>query len=240
MSRSRGDGEARVCLQDAHIRLGWPDFGMTSESAAFGLPRCQTYAHTGRCIQTHRSAQPRAHMQQDDTKTGAHTFLDTCGRLMTAVCTRVCTQTHVCTSAEQRTLLDYFNSVSLHWFRGLFLKYHSYSQQARRGQYGVLCTLFNGKLDSSELRWFVFGWWSISRCSIFRLYRPAAGAARQRLIVLIKIARHRKSRCSRSFKKETLVHQNASLDGAKNWIRRWNESACHLHAFVQVCVCCIN
>lgn len=50
MSRCRNDMEARVCLQGAHIRWGWPDIGMTSESAAFSLSYCQTNAHTGRCV----------------------------------------------------------------------------------------------------------------------------------------------------------------------------------------------
>lgn len=97
------------------LTLGWPRRVLHSAclTAKHMHTLADVYKITGALSLVHTCS-------RTTRKTDAHTFLDTCGRLMTAVCTRVCTQTHVCTLAEQRTLLDYFNSLSFHWFRGLF------------------------------------------------------------------------------------------------------------------------
>lgn len=134
-------------------------------------------------------AQPCARVQRDNTAV-AHTekknMRPHVGRLMweTDDCryTPICTQTYIRTSAEQRTLLDCFNSVSFKWFRAFW--------EVSLPQLiwvGFLEHFVHHFLQQIEFHCFLFGWWSISWCRIFRLYRPTAGAESQRLIVFIKI-----------------------------------------------------
>lgn len=137
-------------------------------------------------------------------KTSIHTFLNTWVRLMTAAahtCVKNKPKKHACTPAEQRTLLDYWNSVNFDWFRA-FLKHHSssYSQQPRCYRWKGLCTIFNSKLNSKG---FVFGWWSICQGGIFSPCRLSASTASQRSIVPIKITQHHKSWCSRNWEKNS-------------------------------------
>lgn len=103
-----------ACLSPPAVHVGWQMY-INLMRNLLGVVRMQ-----------------RGVLQQPHTLTKARkkrkTRTHTCRRTRVGVgidcryvhaCARVCAQRHVATSAEQRTLLDYFNSVSFDWFRAL-------------------------------------------------------------------------------------------------------------------------
>lgn len=116
------------------------------------------HMHTLADVYKPTTAQPRTHMQKD--KKAGTQWLQKHKNMHPPVLrhmwetddcryTRMCTQTHVYTPAEQRTLLDYLNSVSFDWFRA-FWNITATCIWCSLSVWG-LCTIFNIKLNSNGL-----------------------------------------------------------------------------------------
>lgn len=176
-----GDWEVRVYLQDARIRWGWPDIGVTSQSAACSLPlpaMCTVtdwLAGNGRCIHIKPLCKPARRRASVRWHNAPSVRTDEApARAVGATWESGATADGAWrVHAETRRL-----SSALYWMTliqlaliGLGLCLCRRCQGCSRtggwgcGAGGGLCTISN---HSIGFQWLIFGWWSASRCSIFR------------------------------------------------------------------------